>query len=530
MQNINTLSGISRVRKGGFQFVSSLLLALGAYLSNVHASEKPNIIFILVDDMGYGDLGCYGSEIDTPNLDSLAQTGLRFTQMYNTSKCMPSRACLLTGVYAQDCGMDSKPLNLLNSVTFGEALRPAGYRTYASGKHHGTENLFDRGFDHYYGLRDGCCNFWNPGEKREGEAEPGRKRKILHWCDDATQYSPYTPEDRNFYTTDAFTNKPLQWLDEKELEGKPFFLYLAYTAPHYPLHAHPKDIEKYKGKYDKGYGAIQKERYKRMLEMGLIDPEKTDFTPIADSVWQRLAPDEQAKEKRRMEIYAAMLDSVDQNIGRLLKKLKEQNKLENTIIMFASDNGACAEKSGAKVFSKNIEDFGNVASYETVGQHWATVQNTPFRKWKNASHEGGIRTPFIINYPNKIKHPGSIYHGPAHFIDIMPTAIELSGASYPTHYKGKPVTPMQGVSILPALNSEALTREQPLCWKWRNGGAVRQGNWKAVYSGKKWELFDFTKDHNESNDLSKEYPEKMNIMKKLHQDWYASTLSATLEL
>ena len=494
-------------------------------ISSCFANElkRPNIVFILVDDMGYSDLGCYGSEIETPNIDGLASKGLRYTQMYNTGKCMPSRACLLTGIYAQQSNMDEKPLSMLNSVTIGEVLRTSGYRTYASGKHHGQENLYDRGFDHYYGLRDGCSNLWNPGVKRENEAEPGRKSKspakARYWCDDAKVHRPYTPENYDFYATDAFTDKPLEWLEEKELDDKPFFLYLAYTAPHYPLHARPKDIEKYKGVYDEGYAAIQKARYLRMVEKGLIDPEKTKFKPLPVSAWKGLSEEERAKEKRRMEIYAAMLDSVDQNVGRILKKLKEDNKLENTLIMFASDNGGCAESTGAKVLSKNIDDFGSVASYETVGKRWATVQNTPLRNWKNYSHEGGIRTPFIVSFPGEIQSLGGFCHEPAHFIDVMSTLVELTNSDYPESFKGETVTPMQGVSLLPTLDDQPLTRENPLFWQWQAGGAVREGNWKAVFHGEKWELFDLSKDHNEAHDLSLLHPEKLAMMKQRHADW-----------
>jgi arylsulfatase len=483
---------------------------------------RPNILFILVDDMGYSDLGCYGGEIETPNIDSLAENGLRFTQMYNTAKCMTSRACLLTGVYAQQCGMDRQPVAMINSVTLGEVLRPAGYRTLASGKHHGTENLFDRGFDHYYGLRDGCSNLWNPGVKRAGEAEPGRKRTRT-WCDDAKTVSPYTPEDRKFYATDAFTDKPLTWLDEKALDDKPFFLYLAYTAPHYPLHAWPEDIAKYEGRYDAGFAAIQQARYQRMVDIGLIDPAKTPFEPMAESAWKKLKGEALAKEIKRMEIYAAMLDRVDQNIGRILAKLKEQGKLNNTLIMFASDNGACAEASGAKIKSTKLEDFGSVASYETVGKNWATVQNTPLRNWKNYSHEGGIRTPFIVNWPDRIKDGGGFYHEPAHLIDIMPTLVDLTGAIYPKTFEGKTITPMQGVSLLPAFESKPLMRDKPIFFQWKKGGAVRDGDWKAVFWGNKWELFDMSADHNESNDLSSQYPEKMGTMKELYQNWYQAS-------
>jgi arylsulfatase A-like enzyme len=506
--------------------IKSLYRCLTAWLSillfagSSHGVQSaPNILFILVDDMGYSDLGCYGGEIETPHLDSLAENGLRFTQMYNTAKCMSSRAALLTGVYAQQCGMARKPLAMINSVTLGEVLRPAGYRTLASGKHHGTENLFERGFDHYYGLRDGCANLWNPGVKRAGEAEPGRKRTRF-WCDDASTFYPYTPEDRSFYATDAFTNKALEWLDEPALNAQPFFLYLAYTAPHYPLHAWPEDIAKYAGRYDVGYAAIQRQRHQRMTEIGLIDPAKTGFQPLAESAWNELKGEALAKEIKRMEIYAAMLDRVDQNVGKILNKLRSQGKLDNTLIMFASDNGGCAESAKARVKSTELEDFGSVSSYETVGKHWATVQNTPLRNWKNYSHEGGIRTPFIVTWPARIKDRGGFYHEPAHLIDIMATLVDLTGAEYPEAFEGQAVTPMQGVSLLPAFDQQPLLRAQPLYFQWGKGGAVRDGDWKAVFWADQWELFEIRADHTESNDLSAQYPQKLNAMKAQYRNWY----------
>jgi len=484
------------------------------------AQDRPNILFILVDDMGYSDLGCYGGEIDTPNIDSLAASGIRFNGMYNTAKCHSSRACLLTGIYAQQSGNGPKHSTYKNAVTLGEVLRTAGYRTWASGKHHSLENLYDRGFDHYYGVRDGGCNFWNPGEKRPGEPEPGRKETVRYWCDDEKTYHPYTPQDKNFYTTDAFTDKALQWLDEES--DKPFFLYLAYTAPHYPLHAWPEDIAKYKGRFDGGYEAVQQARYERMVEMGIIDPEKAPLPEWTEKRWDSLSGEELEKEKRRMEIYAAMLDRADQNIGRVLAKLKEQGKLENTLIMFASDNGACAEPSRAAVRSTRIEDFGTVASYETVGQAWATVQNTPLRYWKTYTHEGGIRTPFIINWPGKIKNAGGFYHGTAHFIDIMATLVELTGATYPDTFNGEPVVPMQGISLLPAFDNKPLVRNKPLFWQFGRGGGVRDGNMKAVYYRKKWELFDLENDRNESHDLANQYPERLATMKAMYDTWFKS--------
>lgn len=489
------------------------------------SNERPNILFILVDDMGYSDIGCYGGEIKTPNIDKLAESGLRFTQMYNTAKCMSARASLLTGLYPQQCGMDERPLKMLNSATLGEVLRPAGYRTLASGKHHGTENLVDRGFDHYYGLRDGGCNFWNPGVQREGEPPPGNKGVIRYWCDDEETIAPFTPEDRNFYVTDAFTDRPLQWLDERELDEQPFFLYLAYTAPHYPLHAWPEDIARYEGMYDAGYEAIREARYERMVKMGLVDPEKSPLLPWEGRVWKALPELERKKEIRRMEIYAAMLDRADQNIGRILDKLRELGKLENTIIFFASDNGAEAGDSQAVNRSTRLEDFGTVASFEAVGQDWATVQNTPLRYWKNFAHEGGARTAFIVTWAGKISNPGGFYHEMAHFMDIMPTLVELTGATYPSELNGGKVLPMQGISLLPAMENKPIIRNKPIFWHfddWQSDvwGGVRNGDWKAVFWEDDWELFDLSKDHNESNDLSSVYPERMSSLKKLYQDWY----------
>lgn len=488
--------------------------------------RKPNIIFILVDDMGWSDLGCYGSEIDTPTIDNLAQKGKRFTQCYNTAKSFPSRACLLTGVYAQKCGMGKDHGNITNAVTLGEVLKTQGYRTLASGKHHGDENLYNRGFDHYYGLRDGCCNFWNPGTKREEEPKPARKR-TRYWCDDKQTYYPFTPEDKYFYTTDVFTDKALDWLDKPEAQKNPFFLYLAYTAPHYPLHAWPEDIEKYKGKYDQGYQSIQKQRYKRQIEMGLIDP---DITPIPDTPtpepWDELNEETTEKEKRRMEIYAAMLDRVDQNINRIVTKLEKQGKLDNTLILFASDNGACPNIPTAKYNSTKIEDFGTVESYEAVGENWATVQNTPLRYWKNWSHEGGICTPLIAFWPNNIKNPGSFYREPVHFIDIMATLVDITDANYPKTYRKEAIVPMQGTSILPAFEDKPIQREKPLYWQWGKGGAIRKNDMKAVFYDEDWELYNIKEDRNEAQDLSKKKSDQLQDLKNKWENWYISVNNA----
>lgn len=491
--------------------------------SFTEAKSKPNIIFILVDDMGYSDVGCYGGEISTPHLDSLADQGLRFTQMYNTAKCFPSRACLLTGVYAQQSGMAKTYRNgFQNSVTLAEVLKSVGYRTYAFGKHHSTESLYDRGFDHYYGLLEGACNLWNPGEQREGEPPPGNKGRVRPFVDDDQIMAPYTPPI-GWYATDAFTDRALQRLEEDKDSSEPFFLYLSYTAPHYPLHAWPEDIAKYEGRYDQGYATIMQERYQRMVSIGLIDPKTAPLNLIPQDEWEKLDQLERAKEQKRMEIYAAMIDRVDQNIGRLLATLEAQGELENTLIMYASDNGACAEGAGAVVFSEKLEDFGGVASYETVGENWATVQNTPLRKWKNFSHEGGINTPFIVSWPGHIQNEGGFFREPAHFIDIMATVVDLTGATYPTNFRNETIVPMQGISLLPAFQGKPLNRKQPLFFQFKHGGAIRKGAYKAVFWEDQWELFDFTSDRNESNDLSASEPERLKAMQEQYQNWYQST-------
>jgi arylsulfatase len=427
----------------------------------------------------------------------------------------------LTGVYAQQNGNSENFGKLENAVTLGEVLRDAGYRTLASGKHHGTENLYDRGFDHYYGLRDGCCNFWNPGVQRPGEADPGRKR-ARYWCIDEKTYYPYTPEDPNFYATDAFTDYALSWLDEPETKNKPFFLYLSYNAPHYPLHAWPEDIAKYKGVFDGGYHAIQKNRYKKQVKMGLIDPEVTPLTQEPKpGAWESLSSSEKAREAKRMEIYAAMLDRVDQNVGRVVNKLKAQGKLENTLIMFASDNGGCAEDTGAVVFSEDPKDAGKVASFDTVGESWAIVQNTPFRFYKNYSHEGGICTPFIASWPKGIKKTGGLNDQVAHFIDIMPTVAEIGGAVYPKNHHGTKITPMQGISLLPAFKGNSLKREKPVFWSWKKGSAIRDGNMKAVRWGDEWELYDLSVDRNETVNLANTNPETLQNLVKQWERWFA---------
>ena len=496
-------------------------LMTGFYYSSDGADKakdekpKPNIVLILADDLGWSDIGCYGSEVKTPNLDKLAANGIRFRQGYNTSKSFPSRACLLTGVYAQQCGYDKNYQNKIkNAITLGEMLKMAGYTTLWSGKHHGIENPRTRGFDHYYGLLDGACNYFNPGLQRPGEGIPAEKGIKRKWCIEEKLFHPYTPEAKDFYTTDYFTMYALQWLDEIKNDDKPFFLYLAYNAPHDPLMAWPEDIAKYEGIYSQGYEKIRQARYIKQKKMGLLNAHYGLSDPIYKD-WNNLSEKEKKDETRKMIVYAAMIDRMDQNIGKLLKKLEETGKMSNTLILFASDNGASAEV----VNIKGSGEIGTLTNWTSLGGDWANVCNTPFRFYKNYSHEGGIHTPFIAYWPNVIKNKNSFSDFPVHFIDIMPTLAEIAGVKYPEEYNGQKITPLEGMSFLSSLNGKNITREKPLFWKWEYGKAVRLGDWKMVAYNGNWELYDLKKDPSEMHDLAGSNPEKMKELEGLYMSW-----------
>jgi arylsulfatase A-like enzyme len=488
--------------------------------------ELPNILLISVDDMGWSDLGCYGSEIRTPHIDRLAEEGMRFTQFHNTSKCFPSRACLLTGIYAQQSGYDrsyNQPLK--HALTLGEVLREAGYITLWSGKHHGLENPVHRGFDHYYGLKDGACNHFNPGEQRPGEGVPARKswsgeKARRAWCIDSLMFTPYTPEERDFYTTDYFTHYAVDWLESYQNDDRPLFLYLAYTAPHDPLMAWPEDITKYKGWYDAGYEPIRQNRYARQLEMGLID-ESYRLSEASYFDWDTLSAELKAKESRKMEVYAAMIDRLDQNVGRLLKALEETGRAERTLIMFVSDNGASAE---VVRLDDDYGEIGSITRWSSLGPQWANVSNTPFRYFKNYSYEGGINTPLIAHWPGNIR-PGTFSRFPGHFIDIMATLVDLTGAEYPRIFHGEAITPLQGESLIPAFKGENPIRSGPLFWEWSNGQAVRKGDWKLVRWGKQnpWDLYKVSEDPSETNNQAGLYPDTVEMMDKMFQAWQRET-------
>lgn len=491
----------------------------------IKENEKPNILLILVDDMGFSDIGCYGGEVQTPNLDQLASEGIRFSRFYNTAKCFPSRACLLTGQYAQHNGMAKKPLKFINAVTIAEVLRDAGYRTLMTGKHHGEENPVYFGFDRYFGLKDGSSNHFNPGKQREGEIVPAHKKgkfQPREWGIDSVIYAPYTPLQKDFYTTDYFTNYAIDYLEEYKNANKPFFLYVAYSAPHDPLMVWPEVQKKYLGKYMIGYETIRKKRFERQKEMGLINKNFPLSAPTYED-WEGLPMEEKLVRDSIMATHAAMIDRVDQNIGRILSKLKELNKLDNTLILFMSDNGAQAQSNPEDwLWAKGkVSDYGqpigSMGRYTSLSLSWANVSNTPFRLYKSNSHEGGISTPLIIYWKGKIVQPGSITSFPSHFIDIMPTIFEIIGADYPEVYGNEKINPVDGISLYSVINGVNPQRDRPLFWQWQNGKAIRKNKWKLVSDNNRpWELYDMETDETETNDLIEKYPD---AAKELISDW-----------
>lgn len=478
-------------------------------------SQLPNIVLILADDLGYSDIGAYGSEVETPNLDRLADNGIRFTQMHNTSKCFPSRAVLLTGQYAQRIGMGESPNSLNNAVMFGEVLSNAGYNTIFVGKHHGTDNPHEWGFDHYWGLRDGAANYFNPGEQRPSDPGPPAQKENYYprtFLFDDSLAAPFTPPD-DYYATDTWTDWALELLGRYENDNNPFLLYLSYQAPHDPLQAPVESIEKYEGVYEVGYEKIAAGRYERQKQIGLLDERYLRSEPTVRQ-WETLDDSSKTDQIRRMQVYAAMIDRMDQNIGRILSYLEEQDELDNTFFMFASDNGASAE-----IVEIGEGEIGSMTRWSSLKEDWANVANTPFRMFKNYSHEGGTATPFIVHWPDGIPEGGQINHSLLHFIDIMPTLVEVSNGTYPEQYKEQQLYPMEGVSFLPLLKGDSIERKEPLFYEWNEGRAVHTQNWKLVQWGEKWELYDRHNDLTETRNLAEEYPDTVDFLEAQWQQW-----------
>jgi arylsulfatase len=531
--------------------------------------SRPNIIIIMSDDMGWSDIGCFGGEISTPSLDGLAANGLRFTQFYNTARCCPTRASLLTGLYPHQAGighmMEDRDhpgyrgdLNR-NAVTIAEALKPAGYATYAVGKWHVTpgataEQLkrthnwpLQRGFERYYGTIHGAGSYYDPSALV-------RDNQPITIANDPE----YRPEE--YYYTDAITDQAVRFINEhpQRRRKSPFFMYVAFTAAHWPMHAPESEIAKYRGRYDRGYAAYREARLEKARRLGLLDPrwglspEVEDWSKVTDKGW----------EAQGMEVYAAMVDRMDQGIGRIVASLKRQGQLENSLIFYLQDNGGCAEQNGRTNTARNpygtrtgsrayapmgadVEQYGSTPqqtrdgravlmgrtvapgpddTYIAYGRGWAGVSNTPFREYKHWMHEGGVATPLIVHWPRGIarQRRGKLEHSPGHLIDLMSTAIDVSGARYPKEYAGETIQPMEGVSLRPAFVGRELGRTQPLFWEHEGNRAVRDGRWKLVAKERQpWELYDMGADRTEMNDLASRHPAVVRQLEAKWNDWAA---------
>ncbi len=507
----------------------------------------------MADDMGYSDIGCYGGEIRTPNLDGLAAKGLRFTQFYNTARCCPTRASLLSGLYPHQAGVGwmmadnghdgyRGDLNR-RCVTIAEALGPAGYSTYMSGKWHvakttrpeGPKDNWprQRGFDRFFGTIHGAGSFFDPNSLTR----------------DNTMIAPDSDE---FYYTDAISDNAVQFISEhRDRSGaRPFFLYVAFTAPHWPMHALPEDIARYKGRYATGWDALRAERHERMIEMGLVRKE-WKITPRDTGVPPWAEAKNEAWHERRMEVYAAMVDRMDQGIGRIVDALRKTGAYENTLFLFLADNGGCAEEYGSRGAirpdpTKRVELRpmapgelqtrmqpavtrdgrpvrtgegvmpGPADTYIAYGKGWANASNTPFRLYKHWVHEGGISSPLIAHWPAKIRRRGELEHQPGHLIDLMATCIDVSGAEYPTERGGQAIRPMEGRSLVPAFDGRAIDREA-IYWEHEGNRAVRVGKWKLVAKGEKgpWELYDLDADRTELHDLAGKHAKRAADMAQL---------------
>lgn len=514
-----------------------LSLQMNAQKAPASKAKRPNIILIMADDLGYSDLGIYGSEIATPNLDRLANEGLRLREFYNNSICAPTRASLLTGQYQHKAGVGFFDVNLglpayqgfLNkeSLTLGEVFRSGGYSTLMSGKWHvGSDSLAwpkQRGFDRFYGILKGAANYFDNSPLPFGK----NPYPVTLLKDNIRQ----NPEANSYYFTDEIASNANVFLEEQSRTDKPFFLYLAFTAPHWPLQAKPEDIAKYRGKFDAGWDVLREQRLKKLKENGILTSNQT----VADHdsevpEWSKLTYDERQFWKAKMEVYAAMVDNMDQNIGKVLAKLKELKKDDNTLILFISDNGA---QGGFYSYNplnrglvKNEGPVGTAGSFDYQEQNWAYLSNTPLRNYKNKFHEGGFSSPFIAWFPGKVP-AGKIDKGVGHVIDLAPTFYELAGIKYPKNFNGLVTNELAGKSLVPVLfgDQSVVERGSPLFWERAGNRAVRDGKWKllSTYPSYKWELYDLDVDRGETKDLANVFPEEVNRLSSLYFQWAGKT-------
>jgi arylsulfatase len=503
---------------------------------NADQAARPNIVLIMADDMGFSDVGCYGGEISTPNIDRLAAGGLRFTQFYNTGRCCPTRASLLTGLYPHQAGLghmvygDKGPgyHPYLNDqcVTIAEVLRTAGYRTMMTGKWHVGHKRgqwpTDRGFDHFYGIHihvdsyfkvlPGCPVYHNDQLVIEPTADPAN---TLH-------------PDQPWYTTDVFADWSLKFLQDAAGDDRPFFLYTAFNSPHWPLEAPDENIANYQGKYAGGWDVLRDKKLKRMKQLGIVRPD-TELSPSGCPPWATLSQQAQNELAFRREIYAAQIERMDQNIGRIVTKLQQLDKLDNTLLLFLSDNGCCAEGGMfGYQWQKNIranfrqwrKQSGRSSS---MGEAWSNASNTPLRMHKRWVHEGGIATPLIAHWPDVIKTGGQLTDQPGHVIDLLPTCLDVASASYPGIHRGRSIKPTPGQSLLPSLRDHTVNVQRTLFWEHETHAAIRQGNWKLVTLNgtdeTAWELYDLSVGRTETENVAGKYPEHVQSLQTQWQQW-----------
>ena len=517
-------------------------------MSTPGTRARPNIVLMMADDMGFSDLGCFGSEIATPNIDSLARRGARFSQFYNCARCCPTRASLLTGLYPHEAGVGHMTTDLRlagyrgylsrNAVTIAEALKPAGYTTLMSGKWHvggdyllsdpsipsvGSESWpqpVDRGFDRHFGTLTGAGSYFNPHTLTEDGELIGAQG--------------------DFYYTDAIANKAVEYIDEYGDEKDPFFLYVAFTAPHWPLHALEEDIARYRGRYRDGWENLRQGRHEELKGLGILDeqwpisrrdPGQRDWSEVANKDW----------EDSRMAVYAAQVDRMDQGVGRIVDKLEQMSLTENTLLMFLSDNGGCAEflredgffefsptrtRAGAPIKIGNAESVnpGPANTYMSYDLSWANASNSPFRRFKHWTHEGGISTPFIACWPDMIR-PGLQIDSPCHLVDVMPTCLQVAGAAYPSEHNGYEIRNLRGQSLLEPFQDPAWERDGAIYWEHEGNQAVRLGQWKLVRRfPDDWELYDMAADRTEQIDLLGVNQARSQELIALYDQWAPGAL------
>ena len=497
--------------------------------TNVETNKKPNIILIMADDMGFSDMGAMGGEVKTPNLDRMAQNGILYKQFYNGARSCPTRASLMTGLYAHQAGMGWMTIRDLgtesytgelnhNCLTIAEVLKESGYNTYMSGKWHlcsdknisqdGDKNAWplQRGFDRFFGTLLGDCSYFKPAS--------------------LTSQNNFIDPPEGYYYTDAISDTAVSMIRENRSTGSPFFMYVSYTAPHWPLHAYKEDFEPYIDTYTVGWDSIRLKRYQRQLELGIISDDwvLSERDPDAPA-WISLTDERKAEMALRMAIYAAQIEIMDRGIGRIIAELEKENELANTLIFFLQDNGACAEFI-ATGRNFDLSFLGTDESHESYRLPWANASNTPFRMFKHWTHEGGISTPLIVHWPEGVVNTGRMSDRPGVLMDIMATCIDVSGAEYPSKQNGNDIHPVEGESLLHSIRDESDERYSTMFWEHEANRAVRDGDWKLVLKASErypfdgtWELYNLADDRTETYDLADTFPDKAEELKTMWEEW-----------